>query len=93
MLGHPDIQTNPVTVHYGGKGGVRQDILVTDHSPQTVELPVTQDHILTVKIPHTSEQKDFFVVAFDVSRTWIPKEWDVNNDSRELGIAVFIPEL
>ncbi len=35
----------------------------------------------------------YALVRLDVSRTWRPKEWHVNDDTRELGIAVQIPKL
>ena len=35
----------------------------------------------------------YVILKLDVSRTWNPKKWGVNDDSRDLGLAVSIPQL
>lgn len=89
---HPDIQLKPVTVKYGGKAGVVHEVVLKEHSWKTIEIPVTMDYIYEIVAPNKS-LKRYFVLSLDVSRTWIPKEWDVNDDTRELGLAVLIPNL
>ena len=86
---HPDIQLKPVTVKYGGKGGAVHEVVLKDHSWKTIEIPVTRDYIFEMTIPNKS-LKRFFVLSLDVSRTWIPKEWEINDDTRELGVAVML---
>ena len=89
---HPDLSSKPVTVKYGGRKGAFHEIVVEESSWQTVELPVTRDDIVEVKLPNMPLRK-YFVLSLDVSRTWIPKEWGVNEDGRELGVALMLPNL
>jgi hypothetical protein len=35
----------------------------------------------------------FFVLRLSVSRTWLPREHGIENDARDLGVAVLLPEL
>ena len=43
-------------------------------------------------VPKTGIHK-YVIVSFELSRNWVPKKWKINNDSRELGVAVLIPKL
>ena len=65
---------------------------MNDKSWKIVEIPVTMDYIFEFR-GLNKLRKRYFVVSLNVSRTWIPKEWDVNEDKRELGVAVLIPNL
>lgn len=90
---HPDVLQRPVTVRYGGKSGAIHEVLFKDHAWSAVHIPVTEEHIFELA-NHDGDgiRERFFVLSLDVSRTWIPKEWGVNDDPRELGVAVIIPE-
>lgn len=85
---HPDLQSKPVTVKYGGKKGVIHEMILKDHSWKMVEIQVTSDYIF---VSPDKPEKKYFVLSLDVSRTWVPKKWGVNEDTRELGVAVSIP--
>ena len=92
FINHPDIGTAPVTFEYGGKHGVTNMLVITDISWKTIEIHITDNYIYEFKPPKRSVQK-YLVVSLNISRTWIPKEFGINNDTRELGVAVKIPEL
>jgi len=89
VANNPDIQLKPITVKYGGKEGVAHEVVLREQSWKTIEIPVTRDYIFEMTTPNKS-LKRYFVLSLDVSRTWIPKEWGISDDNRELGIAVFI---
>jgi O-antigen ligase len=86
---HSDIQTNPVIVSYGGKFGTRHDIIIKDYSWHNIEIPFTEEYIFKFASP-LKRQEEYFILSLDVSRTWVPKEWGVNDDPRELGVAVLL---
>ncbi len=88
---HPDALQKPVTVRYGGKSGAVHEIIFKDIPWITVKIPVTKDHIFEFTSP-TGILKRYFILSLDVSRTWVPKEWGVSEDTRELGVAVIIPK-
>jgi O-antigen ligase len=90
---HPDVATNPVIVTYGGKYGPTHQLLVNDSTLKTFEIEVSQDDLYFYEEPRTRTGQLFEVVSFDVSRTWVPKEWKINEDPRELGVAIMIPKL
>jgi hypothetical protein len=92
IVHHPDILLKPVTVKYGGKSGAVHEVVLRDHSWKTIEISVTKDDIFEFTNPNGILQRHF-VLSLDVSRTWIPKEWGVSDDTRELGVAVLIPKL
>ncbi|MHA2132024.1 MAG: hypothetical protein ACW99L_18805, partial [Promethearchaeota archaeon] len=89
---HPDIQSKPVTVRYGGKNGILNEVIMKDRSWKNIEIPVTEDYLYKFESP-LNRTEWYFVLSLDVSRTWVPKEWGVNNDPRELGVAVWIGKL
>jgi O-antigen ligase len=90
---HPDIQSKPVIVKFGGKAGVKHEAVVKDTAWKMIELPVTGDNIYEFKPPNKPVRR-FLVLSIDVSRTWIPKECGVNQDTRELGIVILLsPQL
>jgi O-antigen ligase len=88
---NPDIQTNPVTVRYGGREGVTHELILTDHSWKTIEIPSTTNDIVRCTTLDRSETR-CFVASLDVSRTWVPKQMGVGEDTRELGVAVLVPD-
>jgi len=88
---HPDTIQKPVTVRYGGKSGAIHQVIFKDSSWITVQIPVTEDHIFEFTNPGGAIEK-YFVLSLDVSRTWVPKEWGISGDTRELGVAVIMPK-
>jgi len=92
---HPDIQSKPVIVKFGGKAGVQYEVVVKDDSWKMLEFQVTEDNIMTtITAPNKPEILGrYLVLSFDVSRTWIPKEWGINQDTREFGIVVLLSSL
>jgi len=94
VLKHPDIGINPVEVKYGGKYGPRTKISVNDNAWNKIILPITEEYIKKRgDLKNSDELVNSIILSFDVSRTWVPKKWGVNEDSRELGLAVLIPKL
>jgi len=89
VLHHPDVESRPVIIRYGNKNGTIYRIVMNDHSWRHVSIPITDDYIFTYKGGDGIWKKDF-VLSIDVSRTWIPKEWGVNEDTRELGVAILV---
>ena len=92
LIQHPDIETRPVIFKYGGKEGVTHEMVIKEISWKTIEISITGDYLYEFRPPNKPAQK-YCVVSLDVSRTWIPKEFGINNDTRELGVAVVIPDL
>jgi O-antigen ligase len=89
---NPDIKTRPVEVSYGGKSGLQNRIIMKDYSWKTLRIPVTEDHMFEHMGPDGVLRR-YFILSLDISRTWVPKEWGVNEDTRELGVAVLTPYL
>lgn len=87
---HPDRAQRPVTVRYGGKSGAVHEVVFKDNPWITVKIPVSEEYIFNYTQPNGTRTR-YFILSLDVSRTWIPKEWGVNNDPRELGVALIIP--
>lgn len=88
---HPDIGQEPVRVSYGGRNGPVHDLLFKDHNPQTVEIPLSGDYLYEIANPFKANLLNrYFVLSLDVSRTWVPKDFGVNDDTRELGVGVLI---
>jgi O-antigen ligase len=86
---HPDVQEKPVTVEFGGKSGPVNSVILGDHLWKEIEIPFTDEYKYSFVSP--SRRKEwYFVLSLDVSRTWVPKDWGVNNDQRELGVAVLL---
>lgn len=94
LIAHnPDLDMNPLIVKYGGKKGPIYEILLSRRGEwKMVEVPVTDDNIFEHQGPDNVLRR-YIVLSLDVSRTWVPKEWGVNEDTRELGVAVLIPRL
>jgi hypothetical protein len=63
------------------------EIVVKDKKWKTVDIPITDDYILEFKSPLNRTEK-YIILSFDVSRTWVPKEWGVSEDQRELGLLI-----
>ena len=79
-------------VSYGGKEGPVHDLLFKDHNPQTVEIPLSGDYLYEIVNPFKVNLLNrYFVLSLDVSRTWVPKELGVSDDTRKLGVGVLIP--
>jgi hypothetical protein len=79
LSSHPDINKSPVRVEIIGDNGIiREEVFV--------------DNKWTKVLLKDDELRDLKVLTFQVSRTWNPKLVGVSNDSRELGVAVAIPE-
>jgi O-antigen ligase len=95
---HPDIQSKPVVVKFGGKSGVKYEVVVNDDSWHMLEFPVTEDNIFTIITTPNKPHQKYFILSLDVSRTWIPKEWGINlrdgtKDTRELGVVLLLSSL
>jgi O-antigen ligase len=88
-LNHPDIQLNPVTLSYGGKAGTLHQVVINNNAWNDIKIPVSEDYIFEFENPWNITER-YFILSLDVSRTWVPKEWGVNDDPRELGVAVVI---
>jgi hypothetical protein len=92
IVHHPDVQLKPVTVRYGGKSGAVNEIVFNDNSWKTVELPLSADYLITSVLTSKKSRK-YLVLSLDVSRTWVPQEWGMVNDPRELGVAILMSDL
>ena len=91
---HPDVNINPVTVKYGGKSGATHSMELRDKSWKTINIPITSEYLLERSNPKMGfRTTQSLILSFDVSRTWIPRKYGINDDTRELGVAVLIPEL
>jgi O-antigen ligase len=89
--GNPDIAKHPLTVWYGGKEGARTELTISDHQWKDVIVPLDSEHVLEAQGKMTDETEKLVILFLKVSRTWVPKEWGINNDQRELGVAVLLP--
>ncbi len=89
FIGHPDIKLNPVTVRYGGKDGLTHEMVFDDYVCKTLRIPVTRENVFEFKTPNGNIEK-YLILSLDVSRTMVPKELGMNNDTRELGVAVIV---
>jgi hypothetical protein len=76
---HPDISEIPVFVDILGDGQRLKMVSLTDNMWQKLTLPARD-----------LEGKK--VLSFRVSRTWSPRAAGISSDSRNLGIAVIMPE-
>ena len=76
---HPNIQQFPVTVKITGDNKIIKEELCNNTAWKKV--------LITPE-----ELKGSTSITFEVSRTWNPKLSGVSNDTRDLGIAVAIPE-
>jgi len=90
FVANPDIQTTPVLVTYGGKSGPSHEVLFRDHQRRLVQIPVKEEDILEFR-EASGRNVQFLVISLRVSRTWVPAEWKVNDDTRSLGVAVLLP--
>lgn len=90
FVGNPDVEAKPVTVRYGGKAGPSSEIVFYDHQKKVAQIPVRQEDIYEFQGP-SGPRLRYLVVSLGVSRTWVPKAWKINQDSRELGVAVILP--
>ena len=73
---HPDIETKAVVIKVLGDGEVLSELEVRDNGWRKVDF-------------EDLAGKD--VLTFEVSRTWNPKRMGISEDSRNLGVAMFIP--
>jgi hypothetical protein len=89
--GNPDLQQNPLTVRYGGLSGPTQELILATAGLTQIRIPLDVEHIVELRKPDGKSVERFAVVSLDVSRTWVPKEWGVNEDPRELGVLVELP--
>ena len=76
---HPNIQQFPVTVKITGDNKIIKEELFNNTAWKKV-------------LVTPEELKGSTSITFEVSRTWNPKLSGVSNDTRDLGIAVAIPE-
>ena len=91
---HPDVSINPVTIQYGGKTGATHSMEIRDKLWKTINIPVISEYVLERSNPKKGfRTTQSLIFSFDVSRTWIPKEYGVSDDTRKLGVAVLVPEL
>jgi O-antigen ligase len=91
-LHHPDIKQKPVWVKYGGKKGVSHVVEVNNHSWQSVRIPITSEYIVREKTDK-NQLHNHLVFSLDVSRTWVPKAYNISEDNRNLGVAVLLSEI
>jgi O-antigen ligase len=87
VLYHPDIKTDPVTLRYGGKSGPVHEMIINDHFIKNIDIPLSDEYIYEFRGFDWQSHK-YLVLTLDVSRTWIPKEWNIKDDTRELGVGV-----
>ncbi|MEM3101683.1 MAG: hypothetical protein QXT99_10085, partial [Candidatus Nitrosotenuis sp.] len=78
-VAHPDVEDNPVKVEVIGDNGILREVLLKDKGWRKVTLS-------------RRELSGTKVLTFQVDRTWNPKLVGVSNDSRDLGVAVAIPD-
>ncbi|GAB4547418.1 MAG: hypothetical protein Fur0020_15650 [Thermodesulfovibrionia bacterium] len=92
LIAHnPDLDIDPLIIKYGGKKGPVHETVISRRGQWiTVEVPITDDDIFEHQGPDNVLRR-YLVFSLDVSRTWVPKEWGVNEDTRDLGVAVLIP--
>jgi hypothetical protein len=88
---NPDIEAKPLAVLYGGKAGPDKQVILTNKSWKAIALPIDKEHVFETQVSRNGKIERYLVLSLDVSRTWVPKEWRYNNDSRELGICIMIP--
>jgi len=89
---HPDIGQKPVVLRYGGKDGPAHTIELKEKGEKSIQIPLTQSYVCkTVLANGTTRQ--FFILCLDVSRTWVPEEWGMGDDPRNLGVALLMPAL
>jgi len=79
LSSHPDINKSPVKVEIIGDDGFIREEIFTESKWKKVILK-------------GDEIKNSKVLTIQVNRTWNPESAGVSNDSRELGVAVAIPE-
>lgn len=90
ILLHPDILTNHVTLRFGGRRGVEKEVIVGDNTWRTISVPISPFDVFKPAIPDPKAYS-YLVLSFSISRNWIPKEWQINNDNRTLGIGILVP--
>jgi len=74
--GNPDIYEDDIFVRF----------YIDNSLVKIVKLKDNNWHDIMMNIPDTDRKKMTFTVS--VSRSWIPKEWKVTADSRELGVMI-----
>lgn len=83
---NPDIATNPVIVTYRIKGHENQQVVLADKNWQKIELTFEDNDV--IQFTTGKNKKRYMVLEIKVSRSWVPKEWKINEDTRELGVAI-----
>lgn len=91
---NPDLQNNPLTVRYGGHDGpIHQVIFTPEQASVEIRIPMDDSYVVETAASGGVPADRFAVLSLDVSRTWVPKAWGINTDTRELGVAVQLPVL
>lgn len=88
---NPDISTKPLKVFYGNKNGPASQLIISDYSWKPITLQIDIANIYEKSRPGGSAFDRFIILSLDVSRTWVPKKWGYNDDSRELGVCILLP--
>jgi len=77
LCSRPNIETSPLLLKIRVNGKLAETFEFHRHDWETIEVPIEPgDRVSPLKI------------GLEVDKTWVPKELDVNDDPRELGIAV-----
>ncbi len=91
LVCHPDITERPVTFRYGGKNGPEHTLRIHEATWKRLVIPVTEEYLAILRSPQKKDML-YFIVSLDVSRTWSPRKFGLSDDSRELGVAVVLPD-
>lgn len=90
---NPDLKDYPLTVRYGGLDGYEKTVTLTaDQATAEIRIPLTPPYVVEQLSVGQTPGERYALLKLDVSRTWMPKAFGVNEDTRELGVCVFLPE-
>jgi hypothetical protein len=89
---NPDLLNTPLTVRYGGFKGPIRELVLSNRQPVQIHVPLDASNLVVMQRPDGKGNERFVVLSLDVSRTWVPKQWGVSEDPRELGVSVRLPK-
>jgi O-antigen ligase len=92
VAGNPDLADRPLTVHYGPLSGPQEKVVLTEQARGVlIRIPVTESSVITAQGSDSQADRQtdrVMVISVNPSRTWIPKNMGVNDDTRELGVSI-----